>query len=118
MLAPLQVSPVQILGGFLLIATLSSLLANTAAYYVTGESQLGRAILPGVVMSLAGLSASVLPILATVLLALAVDYGAVLFAFRLDYRRTAMVTVMHFTLIVVVAYVVNSSLAIYQTGPF
>jgi uncharacterized membrane protein YozB (DUF420 family) len=113
----LQVSGVQIAGGAFLLATLSTLLANTAAYYVTGESQLGRAVLPGVVMAVAGLASSVLPTLVTVVLALAADFLAVTYAYELDRRRSAMVTAAHFTLIVVVAYVVNSGLALYQTAP-
>lgn len=113
----LQVSGVQIAGGAFLLATLSTLLANTAAYYVTGESQLGRAVLPGVVMAVAGLASSVLPTLITVVLALGLDFLAVTYAYELDRRGSAMVTVAHFTLIVVVAYVVNSGLALYQTAP-
>ncbi|MEZ3145021.1 hypothetical protein [Halobaculum sp. MBLA0143] len=113
----LQVSGVQIAGGLLLLAVLSTLLANTAAYYVTGEIELPRAAVPGVAMALAGIASSVLPILVTVLLALVVDSLAVKVAYGLDNRRTAMVTTMHFTLIVVVAYVVNSALAIYQSAP-
>ncbi len=113
----LQVSGVQIVGGLLLLSVLSTLLANTAAYYVTGEVELARAAVPGVAMALAGIVSSILPILVTVVLALVVDFVAVSVAYGLDRRRTAMVTVMHFTLIVVVAYVVNSGLAIYQSAP-
>lgn len=113
----LQVSGLQVAGGLFLLAVLSTLLANTAAYYVTGESQLDRAILPGVVMALAGLASSVLPALVTVVLALVADFLAVTYAYELDRRRSAMVTAAHFTLIVVVAYVVNSGLALYQTAP-
>jgi hypothetical protein len=116
-ISPIQVSPVQIGLGVVLIAVLSTLLANTAAYYVTGEVQLARAALPGVAMALVGLASGVLPILVTVVIALVVDFVAVAYAFELDRRRTAMVTAMHFTLIVVVAYVANSLLAIYQTAP-
>lgn len=115
--APAQVSGVQIVGGLVLLAVLSTLLANTAAYYVTGEVELARAAVPGVAMALVGIASSLLPILVTVLAALVVDFLAVTFAYGLDRRRTAMVTVMHFTLIVVVAYVVNSALAIYQSAP-
>jgi hypothetical protein len=101
----LQVSGVQIAGGAFLLATLSTLLANTAA------------VLPGVVMAVAGLASSVLPTLVTVVLALGLDFLAVTYAYELDRRGSAMVTVAHFTLIVVVAYVVNSGLALYQTAP-
>jgi hypothetical protein len=113
----LQVSGVQIVGGAFLIAVLSTLLANTAAYYVTGESDLGRAVFPGVAMAVVGLASGVLPILVTVVVALLVDYAVVAYAYELDRRGTAMVTAAHFTLIVVVAYLVNSTLAIYQTAP-
>ena len=115
--APVQVSGVQIVGGLALLAVLSTLLANTAAYYVTGEVELARAAVPGVAMALVGIASSLLPILVTVLAALVVDFLAVTVAYGLDRRRTAMVTVVHFTLIVVVAYVVNSALAIYQSAP-
>jgi hypothetical protein len=113
----LQVSGVQVVGGVFLLATLSTLLANTAAYYVTGESQLGRAILPGVTMSVAGLSEVFLPVAAVICLALVLDFLAVTYAYNLDQRRSAMIVIGHFTLTVVVAVVVQNSLALYQTRP-
>ncbi len=113
---PLQTG-FQIAGGLLLLAVLSTLLANTAAYYVTGDVDLQRAALPGVAMALAGLASGLLPILVTVVIALVVDFAAVSVAYELDRRRTTMVTLMHFSLIVVVAYVVQNLLALYQTAP-
>lgn len=116
-LVPLQLGGVQVVGGFLVIATLSTLLANTAVYYVTGDVDLPRAIVPGVAMTVVGLGAALLPVPLVVVAALVVDFVVVSVVYEFDRRRTAMVTAAHFTLIVVVAYLVNSLLAIYQTAP-
>lgn len=114
----LQLSPVGIVGGFLLIAVLSTLLANTAAYFVLGnEAELRQAIPPGVAMATVGLTAAVLPAAATIALALVVDFGIVRLAYGLNRRGTAMITAMHYTLTILAAYGINSVLAIYQTAP-
>lgn len=114
----LQLSAVGIVGGFLLIAVLSTLLANTAAYYVLGgEAELRQAVPPGVAMAIVGLTAAVLPTAAVIGLALVVDFGMVRLAYGLNRRGTAMITAMHYALTVLAAYGVNSLLAIYQTAP-
>ena len=114
----LQLSPVGILGGFLLIAVLSTLLANTAAYYVLGnEAELRRAIPPGVAMAIVGLSAAVLPPAAVIALALVVDFGTVYLAYGLNRRGTAMVAAGHYALTILAAFGINSLLAVYQTAP-
>ena len=124
-----QITPVGIVGGFVLVAVLSTLLANTAAYYVTGESQLQRSVLPGVAVGLCALLAAALPDqVATfgvvvdrpavvIPIALVTDAVAVWIAYGLDRRGTAMVTVAHYTLLLVVNFVVQRVLAIYQTAP-
>jgi len=113
----LQVSGLQVAGGAFLLATLSTLLANTAAYYVTGESQIGRAILPGVVMTAVGLSQAFLPVAVVIALALLLDFVAVTYSYKLTRQQSVMVAVGHFTLTLVVAVVVQNGLAIYQTRP-
>ncbi|WP_435063323.1 DUF7473 family protein [Halobaculum sp. EA56] len=114
----LQLSPVGIVGGFLLIATLSTLLANTAAYFVLGnEAELRQALPPGVAMAIVGLTAAVLPAAVVIAVALVVDYVMVRLAYGLNRRGTAMITAMHYALTVVAAYGVNTLLAIYQTAP-
>ncbi|QLG60815.1 DUF7473 family protein [Halorarum salinum] len=115
---PLQTSPGRIVAGFLLIALLSTFIANTAAYFVMGDAaELGRAVLPGAAMAAVGLMAAVLPVPAVVVLALVVDYAAVSVAYGLNRRGTAMVTAMHYTLTVVVAVFASYSLALYQDAP-
>ncbi|SHH08462.1 DUF7473 family protein [Halobaculum gomorrense] len=114
----LQSSPLGILGGVLLIAVLSTLLANTAAYFVLGgEAELRQAVPPGVAMALVGLSAAVLPPAAVIAIALVVDYAVVYLAYGLNRRGTAMITAMHYALTILAAYGINSLLAIYQTAP-
>ncbi|MXR42951.1 hypothetical protein GRX01_16575 [Halobaculum sp. WSA2] len=114
----LQLSPVGIVGGFLLIAALSTLLANTAAYFVLGdEAELRQAIPPGVAMATVGLTAAVLPAAAVIAIALVVDFVAVRLAYGLDRRGTTMIAAMHYALTILAAYGVNSVLAIYQTAP-
>lgn len=115
---PLQTSPGRIVAGFLLIALLSTFIANTAAYFVMGDAaELRRAVLPGAAMAAVGLTAAVLPVPAVVVLALVVDYAAVSVAYGLNRRGTAMVTAMHYTLTVVVAVFASYSLALYQDAP-
>ncbi|WP_313692909.1 DUF7473 family protein [Halorarum halobium] len=114
----LQTSPGRVVAGFLLIAVLSTLVANTAAYYVLGDAaELRRAVLPGVAMAAVGLTAAVLPVAAVIGLALVVDFVAVAVAYDLNRRGTAMVTAMHYTLTVAVALFANYSLALYQDAP-
>ena len=115
---PLQVSPVQVAGGFLLLVVLSTLVANTAAYFVLGDAaELRRAVVPGLAMATAMLSAVVLPPYAVIALALAVDFLAVAFSYDLNWRGVAMVTAVHYSLTLVLALFVNYTLAIYQTAP-
>lgn len=114
----LQLSPAGIVGGFLLIAALSTLLANTAAYFVLGdEAELRQAVPPGVAMATVGLTAAVLPTAAVIALALVVDFVMVRLAYGLDRRGTAMITAMHYTLTILAAYGINSVLAVFQTAP-
>lgn len=114
----LQLSPLGIVGGFLLIAVLSTLLANTAAYYVLGgEAELRQALPPGVAMALVGLSAAVLPTVVVIAIALVVDFIMVYLAYGLNRRGTAMITAVHYALTILAAYGINSLLAIYQTAP-
>lgn len=115
---PLQVSPVQVVGGFLLLAVLSTLVANTAAYFVLGdEAELRRAVAPGLAMATAMLSATVLPAYAVIPLALAVDFAAVSLSYDLTRRGAAVVTAVHYALTLVLALFVNYTLALYQTAP-
>ncbi|QLG28302.1 hypothetical protein HUG10_12435 [Halorarum halophilum] len=114
----LQTSPGRVVAGFLLIALLSTFIANTAAYFVMGDAaELRRAVLPGIAMAGVGLTAAVLPVAAVIALALAVDFVAVSLAYELNRRGTALVTAMHYTLTVVVALFANYSLALYQDAP-
>ena len=83
----LQLSPLGIVGGFLLIAVLSTLLANTAADSPTSA------------------------------IALVVDFIMVYLAYGLNRRGTAMITAVHYALTILAAYGINSLLAIYQTAP-
>ncbi|WP_277554601.1 DUF7473 family protein [Halobaculum limi] len=111
-------SAVTILGGFLLIALLSTLLANTAAYYVLGnEAELRQAVPPGVAMALVGLTAAVLPTAAVIAIALVVDFVMVYLAYGLNRRGTAMITAIHYTLTILAALGINTLLAVYQTAP-
>lgn len=115
---PLQVTPVQIVGGFLLLAVLSTFVANTAAYFVIGDAaELRRAVVPGVAMATAMFTAVVLPPFAVIVIALVADFLAVRAAYGLPLRGVAMVTAVHYTLTLVLALFVNYSLAIYQTAP-
>ncbi|MFC6786794.1 hypothetical protein ACFQFH_13190 [Halobaculum halobium] len=114
----LQLSALGVVAGFALIAVLSTLLANTAAYFVLGgEAELRQAVPPGIAMALVGLSAAVLPTAAVIAIALVVDFVVVRLAYGLNRRGTAMITAMHYALTILAAYGVNSVLAIYQTAP-
>lgn len=109
---------VGIVGGVLLIAVLSTLLANTAAYYVLGgEAELRQAVPPGVAMAIVGLSAAVLPTALVIAVALVVDFAVIYLSYGLNRRGTAMITAIHYALTVLAAYGINSLLAIYQTAP-
>ena len=112
-----QSGPAGIVGGFLLLAGLSTLLANTAAYFVTGDTHLRRALFPGVAIAVVMLLQAVLPVIAVILLALVVDFTACRIAFGLNRRGTVTVTAVHYALIVGLSYLIQSSLAIYQTAP-
>jgi hypothetical protein len=59
----------------------------------------------------------VLPVAVVIGTALVVDYAAVAYAFGLTRRGSLMVTAMHYALTVIISFVIQSSLAIYQTAP-
>ena len=118
MLPPLQLSVVGLLGGFVLIAVLSTLLANTAAYFLLGDdAELRQAVPPGVAMALVGLTAAVLPTAVVIALALAVDYAMVYLSYGLNRRGTAIVTALHYSLTILAALGINTVLAVFQTAP-
>lgn len=115
---PLQVSPVSVVGGFLLLAVFSTFVANTAAYFVLGDAaELRRAVAPGVATATVMLSAVVLPAYAVIPLALTVDFVAISLSYELNWRGTAMVTAVHYSLTLILAISVSRALAIYQTAP-
>ncbi|WP_435123744.1 DUF7473 family protein [Halobaculum sp. D14] len=117
-MAPLQAALAPLVGGFLLIALLSTLLANAAAYFVMGDrASLRLAVAPGVTMALVSLTAAVLPVYAVIAFALVADFAVIYAVYDLPARSTAIVTAMHYALTVILAYSVNSLLAIYQTAP-
>lgn len=113
----LQTGVAGLVGGFVLIAVLSTLLANTAAYFVTNDTQLRESILPGVALALVAMTAVVLPMYVVAPLAIVVDYVACRFAFGLDTRATAIVAAVHYALTLSVNFLVQSTLALYQTAP-
>lgn len=117
-LALLQVSPLGVAGGFLLLAVLSTLVANTAAYYVLGDAaEFRRAPAVGVATALVALTVAILPAYAVILLVLLVDFIVISIAYELDYRRAAMITAIHYALTVILALTIQFSLGLYQTAP-
>lgn len=114
----LQVSPLGVAGGFVLLATLSTLVANTAAYYVLGDAaEFRRAPVVGVATALVALSLVVLPPYAVILLVLVVDFAVISVVYELDRRRAAMITAVHYALTVILALTVQFTLGLYQTAP-
>jgi hypothetical protein len=114
--SPTAGSPLAYLGTFVLLVGVYSLTAHIAARNVLGDVPLKRALLVGVVPAVVVLLLQQYGIVAFVL-AIAVDFVAIRYVYRLRLRTTALVTFIHVIVSILLLVVVLSAYRLVVLGP-
>jgi hypothetical protein len=109
--------PLAFLGTFVLTALFFGLTAHIAARYVLGDVPVRRALVVGVVPAVAVTALIRFPPVVIIPAALLGDFLALRAVYRLRYRTTALVAIVHYTVSVLLAVVVGNTLRILSTAP-
>lgn len=110
-------TPLQFLGTFVVTALFFSLTAHLAARYVLGDVPASRALAVGTTLAVVSVALVRFPPVVIILLAFVTDLLAFHLAYRLAYRTAALVTVAHYTVTLLVVFVVTQGLRIISTAP-
>ncbi len=114
--SPAAGSPLAYVGTFLLAAVVYSLTAHIAARNVLGDVPLKRALMVGPVPAAVSLLLQQYGALAF-FLAIAVDFVVIRYVYRLKLRTTALVTLIHIVVSILLLIVVLSAYRLAQTAP-
>lgn len=115
--APEPGTPLAFLGTYVATALFFSLTAHLAARYVLGDVPPARALVVGAVLALVAVALVRFPPPVILLAALVVDFLAIRTVYRLAYRTTALVTVVHYTVTLLGGLVITYGLRILSTAP-
>lgn len=118
----LQVTPksgnlVAIVGTFVLGALFYSLTAHLAARYVLGDVPAKRALLVGPVPVLTSIVLINFPTVVILAVGLVADFAVIHAVYRLKYRTAALVTGVHYTVTILLIFVIAYLLALFSTAP-
>lgn len=117
LVAPASGGPVAFLGTFVATALFFGVTAHLAARYVLGDAPVARAFLVGTVPAVVSVALIRFPPWVIVPTALVGDFLAIHAVYRLRYRTTALVAVVHYTVTVLAALVLTYALALLETAP-
>jgi hypothetical protein len=119
---PLQVDPatggpLALFGTFVLAAVFYSITLHIAARYVLGDAPVGRAFYVGVLLALVAVLLQRRG--PAVVIAATVTFDAFLISaiYRLSWKSTALVTVIHYTVSVLVGITIYNLIALISTAP-
>lgn len=114
---PTPGTPLQYLGTVVVTALFFSLTAHLAARYVLGDVPASRALAVGTSLAVVVVALVRFPPVVIIPLAIATDLLAFHLVYRLTYRTAALVTVAHYTVTVLLTFVVTQGLRILSTAP-
>ena len=116
-LDPVAGSPTAVVGTFLLTAGAYALTAHIAARYVLGDVSPKLAVPVGLVLATVAFllqqwgPAIVIPV------SVAVDYAAIRTLYRTGYKLTALITIVHYTVFVLLGVTLFNLVSLLATAP-
>ncbi|MFB6105210.1 MAG: hypothetical protein ABEJ57_09075 [Halobacteriaceae archaeon] len=110
-------SPLAVLGTFLLYWAVYAYAAQVAATFFLGDVPWRRALLPGLVLATVNVALVRYSPAVVVPVALAADFATIHVVYRLRYRTTVAVTVLHAAVAVAFTVVVAYALTLLSTAP-
>jgi hypothetical protein len=116
-LDPATGTPLAFLGTFLVAAVFYTATLFVAARYVLGDAPLSRAAIVGVTLAAASLLLQRYQPAIVIVTTLALDAFAISAVYRLSWRSTALVAVVHYTVAVIAGITLFNLFALLQTAP-
>lgn len=116
-LDPSTGGPLAFVGTLLVLAVLYGTTLHVAARYVLGDVPLKRAFAVGVVLAVASLLLQRYGPAVAIVATLAVDAFAISAIYRLSWRSTTLVAVVHYTVTVIAGITLVNALALIQSAP-
>ena len=119
LLAPVPAfpTPLAVLGTFLLYWGVYAYAAQVAATFFLGDVPWRRALLPGLVLAAVNVALVRYPPAVVLPVAFAADFATVHVVYRLRYRTTAAVTVLHAAVSVAFTVVIAYAVTLLSTAP-
>jgi hypothetical protein len=116
-LDPAAGGPLAFLGTFVLAAIFYALTLHVAARYVLGDAPVKRALLVGPVLAVAAILLQRYGPAVVIASTLALDAFAISAVYRLSWKSTAFVAVIHYTVAVIVGITIFNLIALLSTAP-
>lgn len=116
-LDPSTGGPLAFIGTFLVLAALYGITLHVAARYVLGDVPIKRAFAVGVVLAVASLLLQRYGPAIAIVTTLALDAFAISAIYRLSWRSTTLVAVVHYTVTVIAGITLVNALALIQSAP-
>jgi len=116
-LDPSTGGPLAFFGTFLVFAVLYGLTLHVAARYVLGDVPLKRAFAVGAALAVASLLLQRYGPAVSIVATLALDAFLISAIYRLSWRSTALVAVVHYTVTVIAGVTLVNVLALLSTAP-
>ncbi|WP_332897680.1 MULTISPECIES: DUF7473 family protein [unclassified Haladaptatus] len=118
----LQVTPAEggllaVAGTFVLGALFYALTAHIAARYVLGDVPVTRALMVGPVPALVTILLQQYPVAVMLVMGFLADFLAIRFVYRVRLKTGGLITVIHYTVTVLIALVLANLLALLSTAP-
>jgi len=116
-LDPAAGGPIAFLGTFLVAAAFYAITLHVAARYVLGDVPIERALLVGPVLAVAAILLQRYGPAVVIAATLALDAFAISAVYRLSWRSTTLVAVVHYTVAVIAGITVFNLVALLSTAP-
>jgi hypothetical protein len=114
---PTAGSPTAVVGTFLVTAAFYALTAHVAARYVLGDVPVARAGAVGVVLAVVSFLLQRRSAAVVIAVTVPVDFFLIRTLYRTDNRTTALITVVHYTVFVLLGLVVVNLVVLLGTAP-
>ncbi|MFB6254567.1 MAG: hypothetical protein ABEI06_08160 [Halobacteriaceae archaeon] len=115
--APSSGTIIEYLGTYFVGVLFYSITAYIAARYVVGDVSLKPAFGVGFVTATAVVALIRYPIYVIIGTSLVVDFVAIHLSYRLQYKTTALVTIVHYTVTLLGALLITYSITLFATAP-
>lgn len=116
-LDPVAGGPLAIAGTLVVTALFYSLTLHVAARYVLGDAPIQRAFVVGPMLAVAALLLQRWGPAVVIATTLALDAFAISAIYRLSWRKTALVAIVHYTVAVIAGITIFNLVALLSTAP-